>query len=168
MWTGLFNIFTGFLVLTTWFIPSTRKFLIYFANYILFFNNVFFLLYTVSGENITVILIFALLPKAAISCSQAILVTCTSELVTPEKRKICIFSCVVFARICLLCAPFIVSLSLVHTLLPLTIFGLSATVGGLATCIITTPRTIAKVKKTINNYSDKQKITLLIDSRTKS
>lgn len=84
--------------------------------------------------------------KTAISCSQAILVTCSSELVSPEKRKICLYSCIVWARIWLLTAPFIGVLSQIHQVLGLVAFGILTTVGGLATCILISPKTIPSNK----------------------
>lgn len=86
----------------------------------------------------------AIIPKMAVSCSQSILFTCTAELVEPKKRKILVFSCVVWARIWLLTAPYIGTLIEIHQLLPLSVFGLLSAIGGIATCLIRTPRTIEK------------------------
>ncbi len=84
----------------------------------------------------------AVVPKIAVSCSQSILFACTAELIAPEKRKILIFSCTVWARIWLLTAPYIGALMDEHQLLPLSIFGTLSVIGGIATFLISTPRTI--------------------------
>ncbi len=89
-------------------------------------------------------MVTAIIPKIAVSCSQSILFTCTAELVTPEKRKILIFSCIVWARMWLLTAPYIGALTQIHQLLPLSIFGLLSAIGGVCTYLIRTPRTIEK------------------------
>lgn len=86
----------------------------------------------------------AIIPKMAVSCSQSILFTCTTELVEPEKRKILVFSCIVWARIWLLSAPYIGALMEIQQLLPLSVFGLLSAIGGIATILIRTPRTIEK------------------------
>lgn len=84
------------------------------------------------------------MPKIAVSCSQSILVTCTAELVSPEKRRILTFSCVVWARICLLTAPFIGVLSAIHQVLSLSVFGILNIIGGLAISVLSSPRTIER------------------------
>lgn len=86
----------------------------------------------------------AIIPKIAVSCSQAMLFSCTIELVKPEKRKILVFSCIVWARIWLLTAPYIGGLREVHQLLPLSVFGMLSVIGGVATSLISSPRTIEK------------------------
>lgn len=86
----------------------------------------------------------AIIPKMAVSCSQSMLFTCTTELVPPEKRIILVFSCVVWARIWLLTAPYIGALLDIHLILPLSIFGMLSAIGGVATFVISTPRTVAQ------------------------
>lgn len=86
----------------------------------------------------------ALIPKMTVSCSQSILITCTTELVPPEKRKILVFSCLIWARIWSTSAPYIGVLLDVHQLLPLSVFGILSAIGGVATYVINTPKTIAK------------------------
>lgn len=78
----------------------------------------------------------ALLAKMATTCSQAVLVTCTGELVSPAKQKLCIFSCIVCARIGLLTAPFIGVVTFIHTLFPMAAFGVIGLIGGICTCLI--------------------------------
>lgn len=78
----------------------------------------------------------ALLAKVAVSVSQSMLFTCTVELIAPEKRRICMLSCVVWARVWLLSAPFIGALVGFHQVLPLAAFGMLSCLGGIATLMI--------------------------------
>lgn len=87
--------------------------------------------------------------KIGISCAQAVLFTCTSELVSPEKRKICVYSCVVWARLWLLSAPFIGFLAIYQQLLGLSAFGLLGLIGGIATCCLTYSSNVPKLTSTV-------------------
>lgn len=97
-----------------------------------------------ADTKVGLLMLTAIVPKIAVSCSQSILFTCTAELVKPEKRKILVFSCIVWARIWLLTAPYIGALMEIHQLLPLSVFGMLSAIGGVSTCFISTPRTIEK------------------------
>lgn len=138
-WTGLFNIATGILSCFGFFIPETRKFTTHSS-----FHNIQFCKLIISThfisvpENVYMILgmSLALLAKMATTCSQAVLVTCTGELVSPAKQKLCIFSCIVCARIGLLTAPFIGVVTFIHTLFPMAAFGVIGLIGGICTCLI--------------------------------
>lgn len=90
------------------------------------------------------LMLTAIVPKIAVSCSQSILFTCSTELVRPEKRKILLVSCVIWARIWLLTAPYIGALIEFHQLLTLSVFGMLSVIGGSAIYLIKTPRTIGK------------------------
>lgn len=87
------------------------------------------------------LMLTAVVPKIAVSCSQSILFACTIEIVKPEQRQNLVLSCLLSGRICLLAAPYIGYLMDVHQLLPLSIFGVFGVLGGIATCLISTPRT---------------------------
>lgn len=91
----------------------------------------------------------ALITKSGVSCSQAVLFTCTGELVPPEKRKICVYSCVTWARLWLLSAPFIGFLATIHQLLGLSVFGGLAAIGGVATCFLTIQSEAPKLTSTV-------------------
>lgn len=81
--------------------------------------------------------------KIAISSTLAILTTCTTELVCGEKKKICGFSTIVYARMWLLCAPFI-GATIVHgQLIPQTAFSTLSIIGGIISTLISSPRTIS-------------------------
>lgn len=84
--------------------------------------------------------------KTAISCTLAILTTCTTELVCAEKKRICGFSTIVYARIWLLCAPFIGATVVFGDYVPQTAFCTMSIVGGILSTLISSPRTISPVK----------------------
>ena len=86
----------------------------------------------------------AMISKIAISCTLAILTTCTVELVSNEKKKICAFSTICWARFWLLGAPFIGATVVFGQLIPQTAFASLAITGGLLTALISSPRTIPK------------------------
>lgn len=88
----------------------------------------------------------AMVLKTAISCTLAILTTCTTELVCAEKKKICAFSTIVWARIWLLTAPFIGATIVFGQLIPQTSFSTLAIIGGILSMLISSPRTIQKEK----------------------
>lgn len=88
----------------------------------------------------------AMFSKIAISSTLAILTTCTTELVCAEKKKICGFSTIVYARTWLLCAPFIGATIAFGQLVPQTAFATLAIIGGTLSTLITSPRTIPFVK----------------------
>lgn len=140
-WTGIFNIVTGILTCFGFFIPETRKwfsFVIYRKFRMQFIHYSLQQSIWIGPESVYVILgmTLAMLSKMATTCSQTVLVASTGELVSPAQRKICIFSCVVWARIWLLTAPFIGAITFIHNLLPLAAFGVLGSIGGICTCII--------------------------------
>lgn len=85
---------------------------------------------------VTLGMTLAMISKIATTCSQAVLFTCTSELVPTTKQKICMFSCVVWARIWLLTAPFIGAVTFLHNLFPLAAFGFIEFCGGICSCVV--------------------------------
>lgn len=88
----------------------------------------------------------AMVLKAAISSTLAILTTCTIELVAQEKRKICAFSTIVWARFWLLGGPYIGATIVFGQLVPQTLFTSLAVIGGVLSTLISSPRTIARPK----------------------
>lgn len=81
-------------------------------------------------------MVLAALAKVAVSTAQSMLFTCTGELVAPEKRPMLLMSCVVWARIWLLGAPFVVALNELHGRLALVVFGGLSMLGGLAMTVL--------------------------------
>lgn len=92
----------------------------------------------------------SMVEKAAISSTLAILTTCTVELVATEKRKICSFSTIVYARVFLLSAPFIGATIEFGQLVPQTAFSTLTLIGGLLSMLISSPRTIPLQTKHLN------------------
>lgn len=92
----------------------------------------------------------AMISKIAISSTLGILTTSTTEMVAPEKKKMCGYSTIVWARIWLLTAPFVGVTAIFGKYVPQTAFATLAIIGGLFTCLITTPRTLPKAKKITN------------------
>lgn len=88
--------------------------------------------------------------KAAISSTLAILTTCTTELVCAEKKKICGFSTIVYARVWLLCAPFIGATIVIGQLIPQTSFSTLTIIGGILCTLISSPRTVSPPVKHSN------------------
>lgn len=84
--------------------------------------------------------------KVAISCTLAMLTTCTTELVAQEKKKICAFSTIVWARFWLLGGPYIGVTILYGQLVPQTLFTSLAVIGGVLSTLISSPRTVARTK----------------------
>lgn len=81
-------------------------------------------------------MVFACLAKVAVSIAQSMLFTCTGELVAPEKRPVFLLSCVVWARLWLLSAPFVVALNELDGRLALVVFGGLSMLGGLAMTVL--------------------------------
>lgn len=86
----------------------------------------------------------AMISKIAISSTLAILTTSTTELVSSEKKKICGFSTIVWARIWLLTAPFVGATIVFGTFVPQTAFATLSIIGGFLTAVIKGPRTLPK------------------------
>lgn len=93
-----------------------------------------------------------MIEKAAISSTLAILTTCTVELVSPQKRKICAFSTIVYARVFLLAAPFIGATIEFGQLVPQTAFSTLALIGGLLSLLISSPPTIPRTTTTTTKH----------------
>lgn len=84
--------------------------------------------------------------KTSISSTLAILTTCTTELVAPEKKKLCSFSTIVWARFWLLGGPYIGATIVFGQLVPQTLFTTLAVIGGVLTTLISSPSTITRKK----------------------
>lgn len=89
----------------------------------------------------------AMVSKTAISSTLAMLTTCTTELVCPEKKNVCALSTIVWARIWLLTAPFVGATIIFGQLIPQTAMGSLAILGGLLTMAISGDRTIPKTTR---------------------
>lgn len=126
LWSGLFNVIAGLIAYLAWIIPPEIK----------------------GNNRVALLMLSAMISKSAISSTLALLTTCTTELVSAEKKQICAFSTIVWARIWLLTAPFIGATVIFGQLVPQTAFASLSIVGGVLTALISSPRTIPKQKTT--------------------
>ncbi|KAH8369118.1 hypothetical protein KR009_002010 [Drosophila setifemur] len=88
---------------------------------------------------LTMGLLMASLPQAAVSCAQSMILACLAELVPREQRGCLTFSVVTWARVWQLSASFLTLLRQVSPALSLTAFCLLVILGGLCTCCLSTP-----------------------------
>lgn len=88
----------------------------------------------------------SMVSKIAISAALAVLTTCTTELVSDEKKKICGFSTIVWARIWFVTGPYVGMSIKFGQLLPQTSYCTLAMIGGLFLMMINGPRTIPQPK----------------------
>lgn len=90
--------------------------------------------------------------KISISTTLSILMTCTGEVVSPEKRRLFAFTSTIWTRIWLLSTPFWGATSIFHQLAPLTAFSCINIIGAIFTTQIKTPRSVDKeMKKKFDN-----------------
>ncbi|EDV41747.1 uncharacterized protein Dana_GF17346 [Drosophila ananassae] len=85
-------------------------------------------------------MIIATIPKAAVSCAQSMILACMNELVPANKKQLFVFSVVTWARIWLLSAPFFNVLKKIDTALSLTSYCVFSILGGICTTLLLTPR----------------------------
>lgn len=105
--------------------------------------NFIFIVAVDMNLRVALLMLSSMISKAAISCSLSILTTCTTELVCSEKKKIFGFSTIVYARMWLLCAPFIGATIVYGQLIPQTVLCTLAIIGGVLSTFISSPRTIS-------------------------
>lgn len=102
--------------------------------------------------------------KMATSTGLCVLMTCTADLVTPEKKKILIFSSVVWSRAWFIWAPFIFILKMYDTVLPLTVFATLVVIGGILMTIINHSHSKSYKKVDSNqNYSHEKISTIVLN-----
>lgn len=132
---------------------------------------IFFFLLVKGDSRVALLMFTAMISKVAISCTLAMLTTCTTELVCTEKKKVCALSTIVWARIWLLTAPFVGATIVFGRLVPQSAFATLAILGGFLTMAISSDRTISKSTKganlpmelsseiwTVKNHEDKVKL----------
>ncbi|KAH8420697.1 hypothetical protein KR222_001724, partial [Zaprionus bogoriensis] len=81
---------------------------------------------------------FAALPKAGVSCAQAMILTCMGESMPAEKRAPFAFSVVTWARVWLLSASFLTVLRQLNIAFSLSAFCVLVILGGICTCCLYT------------------------------
>lgn len=146
-WTGLFNLVASGIALTAHFIPDFSK---YCTQYQRSFSIPNFFAIVTGVPRIVLLMVFSMPSKAAVSSTLSILTTCSVELVSPEKRRMCAYSTVVYARIFLLLLPFIMSTDMFGELTAQTFIACLNIVASLFTVVITSPRTLPKKVKAKN------------------
>ncbi|EDW49420.1 GM26883 [Drosophila sechellia] len=87
---------------------------------------------------LTLGLLMASLPQAAVACAQSMILACLGELVPVEQRSCLSFSAVTWARVWQLSASFLTLLRQVSPALSLSAFCLLVILGGLGTCCLVT------------------------------
>ncbi|XP_037730343.1 solute carrier family 22 member 13 [Drosophila subpulchrella] len=86
-------------------------------------------------------MIIATIPKAAVSCAQSMILACMNELMPANKKQLFVFSVVTWARVWLLSAPFFNVLRKIDTAMSLTSYCVFSILGGICTSLLLTPRT---------------------------
>ncbi|KAH8369120.1 hypothetical protein KR009_002012 [Drosophila setifemur] len=89
---------------------------------------------------VTLWMIIATIPKAAVSCAQSMILACMNELMPANKKQLFVFSVVTWARIWLLSAPFFNVLRKIDTAMSLTSYCVFSILGGICTSLLLTPR----------------------------
>lgn len=90
---------------------------------------------------------FAALPKAGVSCAQAMILACMGESLPAEKRAPFTFSVVTWARVWLLSASFLTVLRQLNIAFSLSAFCVLVIIGGICTCCLQTPSASSKSQK---------------------
>lgn len=85
--------------------------------------------------------------KISISTTLSLLMTCTTEIVSPEKRWLLGYTSTIWTRVWLLSAPFVGSTSIFGQLVPQTAMSCLNLLGSIFTSLIDTPRTLPKESK---------------------
>ncbi|EDX12281.1 GD20089 [Drosophila simulans] len=109
-WAGNLMIIAGLSTYLIWLLPETER----------------------NSRRVGLELVFWLILKIANSASIAVLTTCTSEIVSKEKRVVLMLSVISFSRVCLLFCPFLSCLTVIHHLVPITILATMGWIYGLA------------------------------------
>lgn len=105
------------------------------------------LVWVVPPDSVPLQMMTAMSSKMTISLTLAVLTTCTHELVTADKKKLLVFSAVVWGRIWFMGAPLIGAFNVYGKFVPQTIYAMISLVGGLLSMLITSPRTHPKEAK---------------------
>lgn len=101
---------------------------------------------------------FAVLPKAGVSCAQAMILTCMGESMPAEKRAPLAFSVVTWARVWLLSASFLTVLRQLNIAFSLSAFCVLVIIGGICTCCLQTPTAFSKQQKDEEEFQHKDPV----------
>ncbi|XP_037728838.1 solute carrier family 22 member 19 isoform X1 [Drosophila subpulchrella] len=109
-WAGNLMIIAGLSTYLIWLLPETER----------------------NSRRVGLELVFWFILKVANSASIAVLTTCTSEIVSKEKRVLLLLSVISFSRMCLVFCPLLSCLTVIHHLVPITILATIGWIYGLA------------------------------------
>lgn len=131
MWMSLLNILTSFVACSVYFVPYSippiYRVVIYMATVVI--------------------------AKATVSTSLAVFITCNTELVTKDKKRICNYSTMTCSRTLVMISPFIGYCAMYGQLVPQYIMaGMNIGISLLIMTTIDTPRTIPNEGKVSNEY----------------
>lgn len=128
LWTSLLNIAASLVALSANLVPDTVP----------------------PFQRMMIFMVTAMTAKATVSTTLSIFITCTTELVSKEKKKICNYSGVSTSRTLVMIAPFIGYCVRFGQLVPQNIMvTMNITMSVLIMLFISTPRTIVKTKSYI-------------------
>ncbi|KAH8278447.1 hypothetical protein KR018_003394 [Drosophila ironensis] len=136
---GVFNILAGMLGCLGWIwtnADSSRSP----QSTIVYQLNILFSSPVDADLKVSLWMIIATIPKAAVSCAQSMILACMNELMPANKKQLFVFSVVTWARIWLLSAPFFNVLKKIDTALSLTSYCVFSILGGICTSLLLTPR----------------------------
>lgn len=183
LWSGLLSITSGILGYFTWLIPETREllcpisanFLSLIVYYFLSTSVQMLLVQTVQESHVVALeMMPSMAIKVATSTGLCLLMVCTADLVTPEKKKTLMFSAVIWSRAWFIWAPFIFLLKIYDPVLPLTVFATLIVVGGLLMSLVNYSHdgSDTKAKQTVENHtvctiSDGKIVDWIIDDEKK-
>lgn len=91
--------------------------------------------------------------KVATSTGLCLLMACTADLVSSEKKKILMFSAVIWSRAWFLWAPFIFVLKIYDPVLPLTVFATLIVIGGILMSVVNYSHDEKRTQQVIENHS---------------
>lgn len=103
--------------------------------------------------------------KMATSTGLCILMTCTADLVTQEKKKMLMLSAVIWSRAWFLWAPFIFVLRMYDNVLPLTVFATLIVFGGILMSVVNYShlKSFKEVNQAKNSQEKKPNIVTISD-----
>lgn len=105
-------------------------------------------------QRLVLLMVTSMASKIAISTTLSILMTCTTEIVSPDKRRLCGYTSTIWTRVWLLSAPFVGSTSIFGQLVPQVALSCLNLVGSIFTSLIDTPQTIKKSSNEKNFEKD--------------
>jgi hypothetical protein len=103
LYTSIFNIVASFISLSVHFIPKDGKNKEFASTNISLISP----LLVTPFERLILLMVTSMASKISISCLLSLLMTCTTEIVTPEKRRLCGYTSTIWTRVWLLSAPFV-------------------------------------------------------------